>query len=68
MFLSAAQVLADEVSDASLAQGSVYPPLTRIRDVSAAIGAQVARVAATQGLATRDVPDDTLPWVRDRSQ
>ncbi len=66
MFLSAAQVLADEVSDASLAQGSVYPPLTRIRDVSAAIGAQVARVAATQGLATRDVPDDALPWVRDQ--
>lgn len=64
MFLAAAQVLAEEVSDASLAQGSVYPPLTRIRDVSAAIGAQVARVAATQGLATRDVPDDTLPWVR----
>ena len=64
MFLAAAQVLADEVADTSLAQGSVYPPLTRIRDVSAAIGAQVARVAVTQGLATRDVPDDTLPWVR----
>ena len=64
MFMAAAMVLADEVTAASLEQGSVYPPLTRIRDVSALIAAAVARVAKDQKLTTRNVPDDALTLVR----
>ncbi len=45
MFLAAAKTLAHEVSADDLEQGSVYPPLTRIREVSAAIAAAVAEVA-----------------------
>ena len=37
MFLAAAQTLAGEVTAADLAQGSLYPPLAKIRDVSAHI-------------------------------
>ncbi len=64
MFLAAARVLAELVQPESLAQGSIYPPLTSIRDVSAAIAAKVALVAQRQGLAAHDVPDDALPFVK----
>ena len=66
MFLTAARVLAGRVSEESLAQGSIYPPLTEIRDVSAEIAAAVARLARDEGLATKDVPEDTLAFVKDQ--
>jgi malate dehydrogenase (oxaloacetate-decarboxylating)(NADP+) len=34
MFLDAASTLAAEVSDADLAEGRIYPPLLKIRDMS----------------------------------
>ena len=52
------------VTEESLAKGSIYPPLTQIRNVSAQIAAEVAIVAREKGLATRDVPDDALEFVR----
>jgi malate dehydrogenase (oxaloacetate-decarboxylating)(NADP+) len=58
MFLVAARTLAQQVSYADLAQGRVYPPLTRIREVSAAIALEVAKVAYDQGLAQFPRPDD----------
>jgi malate dehydrogenase (oxaloacetate-decarboxylating)(NADP+) len=64
MFLAAARVLADLVEPESLAQGSIYPPLTSIRAVSAAIGAEVALVAQRQGLAAHEVPEDALSFVK----
>jgi malate dehydrogenase (oxaloacetate-decarboxylating)(NADP+) len=64
MFLAAARVLADLVQPESLAQGSIYPPLTSIRDVSAAIAAEVALVAQRQGLAEHDVPENSLAFVK----
>ena len=64
MFLVAARTLAHEVSADDLAQGSVFPPLTRIREVSAAIAAAVAEVAYQDGLATKPKPDDLLAYIK----
>ena len=64
MFMAAARTLAQCVSDADLAQGSLYPPLTQVRDVSARIGAAVVAIALDRGLAQVDRPDDLLAYVR----
>jgi malate dehydrogenase (oxaloacetate-decarboxylating)(NADP+) len=64
MFLAAARSLAAQVTQADLAQGSIYPPLARIREVSANIGAAVAKVAYDQGLARGARPRNLLAHVR----
>lgn len=64
MFLAAAHALSKQVTDQDLAQGSLYPPLARVRDVSAHIAAAVAEVAYAKGLATRPRPADILAEVR----
>jgi malic enzyme len=52
MFLDAARVLADQVSQADLEQGAVYPKLTRIRDCSHAVACAVIRRAVAEGHAS----------------
>jgi malate dehydrogenase (oxaloacetate-decarboxylating)(NADP+) len=64
MFLAAARTLADKVTEADLAQGSLYPPLAMIRDVSAYIAAAVAEVAYQQRLTDAPRPADMLAHVR----
>jgi len=64
MFMSAAHALARLVSEADLAQGSLYPALPRIREVSAHIAAGVAHVAYDHGLAAGKAPDDMLKYVK----
>jgi malate dehydrogenase (oxaloacetate-decarboxylating)(NADP+) len=64
MFFVAAQTLARGVTEDDLEQGSVYPPLTRIREVAAAIAAAVAEVAYRRDLATRPRPDDLLAYIK----
>lgn len=66
MFLAAARSLAAQVTDADLAQGSLYPPLASVREASARIAAAVAEVAYARGLAARTRPADVLADVRDR--
>ena len=64
MFFVAAKTLAHEVSADDLEQGSVYPPLARIREVSATIAAAVAEVAYQRGLATQPRPDDLPAYIK----
>ena len=52
MFMAAARTLAKLVTDADLEQGSLYPALPRIREVSAHIAAAVAKIAYKRGLAS----------------
>ena len=64
MFMSAARTLAGLVDEADLAQGSLYPALSRIREVSAAIAAAVAESAYEDGLAGKPRPADVLADVK----
>jgi malate dehydrogenase (oxaloacetate-decarboxylating)(NADP+) len=57
-FLVAARALAGEVTESDLAAGRVYPPLNRIRDVSAKIAFAVADLAHRRGLAPGPTPSD----------
>lgn len=52
MFLVAAEALSEQVTEADLEEGRVYPPLTNIKEVSFQIALRVAQVAYLQGLAT----------------
>jgi malate dehydrogenase (oxaloacetate-decarboxylating)(NADP+) len=60
MFLSAAHSLANQVSDADLELGRVYPKLSRIRHVSAQIAADVATMAYDRGFTDKEKPEDVL--------
>jgi len=64
MFMAAAHTLADLVSEADIKQGSLYPALPRIREVSAHIAAAVAKVAYDSGLAAGVPPNDLLGYVQ----
>ncbi len=64
MFFMAARALAREVTEGDLAQGSVFPPLSRVRQVSAAIAAAVAEVAYQRDLATKPRPADLLSYIK----
>ena len=63
MFMSAARTLANLVSESDLEQGSLYPALPRIREVSARIAAEVAQVAYQRGLTAGKVPNDVQAFV-----
>jgi malate dehydrogenase (oxaloacetate-decarboxylating)(NADP+) len=64
MFMSAAKTLANLVPKSDLDQGSLYPALTRIREVSAHIAAAVAQIAYQHGLAAGPVPNDQLAHIQ----
>jgi malate dehydrogenase (oxaloacetate-decarboxylating)(NADP+) len=58
MFHAAARTLADRTAPDSFEQGALLPPLSEIRQVSAAIAVAVAAVAFDEGLATVPRPTD----------
>ena len=66
MFMAAAHALAAMVTPGDLRQGSIYPPLSDIREVSARIAAAVATVAYERGLAKGARPEDVLAFVKAR--
>ena len=63
MFMAAAHTLAYLVDPDDIEQGSLYPALPRIRDVSAHIAAAVAEVAYKRGLATEPRPNDLMAFI-----
>ncbi|MEL6200147.1 MAG: malic enzyme-like NAD(P)-binding protein, partial [Pseudomonadota bacterium] len=58
MFLEAARCLANLIKDTDLADGTLYPPLKRIREVSLAVAVAVAERAYDDGLASLPRPDN----------
>ncbi len=64
MFFVAARTLAQAVLAEDLAQGRIFPPVARIREVSAAIAAAVADVAFQRDLATVPRPDDIPGYIK----
>jgi malate dehydrogenase (oxaloacetate-decarboxylating)(NADP+) len=64
MFMAAVRALCAQVTPEDLAQGSLFPPLSQVREVSAHIAAAVAQVVFDQGLAGVPRPADLLAHVR----
>lgn len=60
MFMKSAHTLAQLVTESDLAQGSLYPALPRIREVSAQIAAATATSAKDSGLAGRLAQQEML--------
>ena len=66
MFFEAAKTLAQLVCEEDLSVGCIYPPLGKIREVSAQIATAVAEVAYRRDLATEPRPKDLLAYVKSR--
>jgi len=65
MFLAAAHSLANQVTESDLERGRVYPSLSRIRQVSALIAYDVARIVYDKGLTKKKKPDDIMADIRE---
>ena len=65
MFLAAAKALSEQVTREDLALGRVYPPLTKIREVSAHIAAAVAQIAVNEGLGSKPCPYNLLACIKE---
>jgi malate dehydrogenase (oxaloacetate-decarboxylating)(NADP+) len=64
MFLTAARVVSQGVSEDDLQGGRVYPPLPRIRQVSLDVAVAVAELAYANGLAIKPRPEDLVEHIR----
>ena len=64
MFFVAAKKLAELVTNDDLAQGRIFPSLTRIREVSAVIAAAVAEVTFHRNLTTMNRPADLSAHIK----
>jgi malate dehydrogenase (oxaloacetate-decarboxylating)(NADP+) len=65
LFFTAARALADQVTDAELAQGRIFPAAARMRDVALTVATAVATVAYDRGLATKPRPADLAGMAAD---
>jgi malate dehydrogenase (oxaloacetate-decarboxylating)(NADP+) len=66
MFMAAAHALAHQVTESDLEQGSLYPALPRIREVSAHIATAVAETAYKNGIAGKAKPQDVFAHVQSK--
>ena len=64
MFLAAADALANQVSQANLDAGTLYPPLSDIREVSLEIAVAVAKKAFDSGVAQCECQDDLTKHIK----
>jgi len=65
VFLFAAEALADLVTDEDLALGRMYPPLSKIKNVSIKIATKVAQEAYKEGMAsTYPEPNDKEDFIK----
>lgn len=64
MFLTAAQALAETLTQEELDLGLLYPPRDRIREVSAHVASKVAEEIFAQGHATVDRPSDIPEFIK----
>jgi malate dehydrogenase (oxaloacetate-decarboxylating)(NADP+) len=60
MFMASAHTLASLTTESDLAQGSLYPSLSRVREVSAHIAAGLAKTAHKRSIASAAEPADLL--------
>lgn len=65
IFLTAAKTLANLVSESDLANGSLYPPLSQVRELSSHIAVAVADYCFKNGLAQVERPADLDKAVRE---
>ncbi|MEE8429374.1 MAG: oxaloacetate-decarboxylating malate dehydrogenase, partial [Gammaproteobacteria bacterium] len=66
MFLIAAKTLAATVREEDLEYGTLYPPLSQIRDVSLSIATAVAEKAYDEGIARTERPTDIKAMIQQR--
>ncbi|XP_058839230.1 NADP-dependent malic enzyme-like [Topomyia yanbarensis] len=65
MFLIAAKAVAGKLSDEDLSRGSLYPPLSSIKDCSLQIALQVVEYAYKNGIAsTYPEPADVMAFIK----
>lgn len=62
--LIAAETLASLVTQDDLNVGSIYPPLTKLREISAEIAAAIVHQAYEKGVATNARPENILSYVK----
>jgi malate dehydrogenase (oxaloacetate-decarboxylating)(NADP+) len=67
MFIVAAQAIAEQVSEADLSMGLIYPPQRHILDASLRVAERVATCIFDQGLARVPRPDDVGALIRART-
>jgi malate dehydrogenase (oxaloacetate-decarboxylating)(NADP+) len=64
MFIVAAEAVAEQVTEENLAVGLIYPPQSRILDVSLHAAARIATYIFDQGLARVSRPADVGSLIR----
>ncbi|KAJ0065860.1 hypothetical protein NL108_000094 [Boleophthalmus pectinirostris] len=65
VFLTAAEALAEQVTEKDLAEGRLYPPLSSIQDVSLKLSAKIMEFAYKNNIAThRPEPSDKLEYLK----